>query len=150
MDDIVRPYMENGRLPGDLWPQHYVVSLQPDIYQPDGPPFPYYGHVDIRVQSDAPTGRIVLNSVGLTIDEESVVVQEAGGTEALPIGAIELEPELDFLIIYLDDVELLPDVQYNVHINFSGTLRTPLQGNGLYYDIYEQDGETRSVHRSHM
>ena len=95
------------------------------------------------MRTEASTATIVLNSVGLTIDEDSVTVMEEGGSEALPIGSIVLDPDLDFLYINLDGVQLVQGLKYDVHIQFNGTLRTPLQGSGLYYDLYQQDGETR-------
>ena len=51
------------RLPRDILPSRYHLSLAPDMTPPE-PPFPVESHVSIHITAQVSTSRIVLNSLG--------------------------------------------------------------------------------------
>lgn len=55
------------RLPKSVVPEHYVITLTPNLKN-----FHFEGHVSIRVKIVAPTQKIVLNTVDLTIDKVTI------------------------------------------------------------------------------
>lgn len=87
----------------------------------------------------------MLNSVGLTIHEESIELESASGTPEIPaMTSWELDPDRDFLFFNLEgDLEV--GGNYIARMSFDGILNNAAVGEGAFWDSYYQDGETRFV-----
>ena len=133
---------EDGRLPTALEPTHYVLELQPHIYGPS-PTFTSDGHVDVFFTCREATNQIVLNSVAITIVDGSLELDapsDPGGTPA--IVSWELVPASNYFIIYLDG-DLTVGEDYVFRVSFGGIVTQSNPGLGLYWDSYEEDGQTK-------
>ncbi|ELT90858.1 hypothetical protein CAPTEDRAFT_38036, partial [Capitella teleta] len=137
------------RLPSNLAPTHYNIELRPDIYNGE-PPFPFDGSVEIFFTCREDTNQIVINSVGLVIEDGSMEFEPGEGTPSAPeITSYELDPDRDFLFIDLDgDLEV--GQNFVLRMRFAGTLNTASLGAGAFWDSYHQDGETHYVVLSQM
>jgi aminopeptidase N len=74
------------RLPKSIVPEHYNVGIVPDIYQNNNA-IEGFVHIDFFVQS--PTDRIVMHSVNLNLNEDSITVN------LLPSKTMEMMREND-------------------------------------------------------
>lgn len=140
-------FLPDIRLPKSILPEHYSIGIIPDIHQGNAD-IEGFVHLDFFVQS--PTDRIVMHAVNLTLNEESIVVNQ------LPSKAMEIMQENDvskisstgisekskmlkvlrpvsydvekeFAIIHLGS-KLEENRRYRVSLNYSGSLAKNLKG----------------------
>jgi hypothetical protein len=57
----------------NVYPRHYNVELQPDIYSSSAPPFTLTGSVEIYITCQEATNYVVLNDKGLDYETISIV-----------------------------------------------------------------------------
>jgi puromycin-sensitive aminopeptidase len=113
------------RLPGDVVPVHYEISLSPDLG--DGS---LAGSERISVQVVRPTTAVVLNSVDFALQHASI--RSAGVTRP---ATVVLDAASETATLRLDAV--LPPGEATIALDFSGRLRTDLRG------LYVSTGERR-------
>ena len=134
--------LEDGRLPTALEPTHYVLEIQPDIYGEE-PSFTNAGHVDIFFTAKETTNQIVLNSVHITIMDGSLELDNMAGTEGAPaITSWGMVPASEFFVVNLSD-ELIVGGQYVFRVSFLGQVVPVGERFGLYWDSYQEDGQTK-------
>jgi puromycin-sensitive aminopeptidase len=127
-DDQENPY----RLPGDVTPRHYRLTLEPDL---DAATFT--GDESVTVAVTEPTTVVVLNSVEIEIDEASVELPDG---RTLP-ATVSYDTEAERATLSL--AEALPVGDAVVHLRFRGILNDKLRG--FYRSTFTDDAGVERV-----
>ncbi|ELU05917.1 hypothetical protein CAPTEDRAFT_195045 [Capitella teleta] len=136
--------LEDGRLPTAIEPVHYDLEIRPDIYTSQLP-FVHNGHVTILMHAVEATNQIILNYDSLTLVGGSMRLIGFNLTDPAPsIVGWGVLPDLDFLVITLSN-NLVAGRAYAFSMSFFGDMNTAAGRYGLYWDTYEENGETRYV-----
>jgi len=134
----------DARLPTDLLPYHYNLEILPYIYFPE-PPLPFNGKVEIFFECFTATNVITISNDGLTIEESSIsltVSADSPGNPPTPVvTSWEHIQDIHFLKFHLDD-HLIVGGRYVLSLEFTGTMKPASQGEGLYWDSYEDETGT--------
>ena len=112
------------RLPGDVVPVRYGISLSPDLGSGS-----LEGSETIDVRILQPTRAVVLNSVGFAFPRASI---RAGTADH--VASVELDAAAETATLRFD--EELPEGDATLALRFSGKLRTDLRG--LYVSATER------------
>src|SRR5262249_135183 len=114
-----------GKLPKDIVPRHYRLSLRPDLEK-----LVTTGKVEIEIEVLKPSGQIVLNALDLEISGASITKDKK---------KVSLEPKsnTETQTITFTVPERLAPGKYTLNIEFTGHLRE--QAQGLYYVRYKTD-----------
>ncbi|XP_065223462.1 aminopeptidase N-like [Planococcus citri] len=129
------------RLPNQVIPVSYELKMAPDLKR-----FIFAGKVDINVQVQFTTDRIVLHSKGLQI--QNVMVKEtkkcfSNATIAIPV-TYKLDEKNEILIIQKKKKtsdKFKSNTKYKVSIKFNGRLESDPRG--FYRTSYKMDNQTR-------
>ncbi len=92
--------MRDVRLPKTWIPERYNVTLLPNLKTDNGD-WSYPGSVEIALRASNETEgneRIFLHAKGLTIDEESVVVEDSEGNQKAIDGTYYLGHKIEFIL----------------------------------------------------
>jgi len=129
----------NYRLPKDLMPSHYKLSIRPDIYGGDPSKFGFSGSVIISFECKKTTNKIILHTRKLTLDEDSIKVSRAEGEgDNYEVGKLpEWDSVREFTTIPLKR-DLLAGNMYKISMEFSGGIYSDLRG--IYYSSYDIEG----------
>ena len=127
-DDQENPY----RLPGDVTPRHYRLTLEPDL---DAATFA--GDESVTVAVTEPTSSVVLNSIEIEIDEASVELPDG---RTLP-ATVSYDTEAERATLALG--EALPVGDAVVHLRFRGILNDKLRG--FYRSTFTDDAGVERV-----
>jgi len=120
------------RLPSNVVPQRYEISLTPDLRA-----FTYAGEESVVVRVDAPTAEVVLNALELEIDRVSAT--RAGKEVA---GKAELDPARERAHLRFE--RALEPGEWTLRIAFRGILNDKLHG--FYRSTYKDaQGNTHLV-----
>ena len=126
------PSSSSSRLPDGVRPQHYVVTLEPDLTA-----FTFAGSEQVEVTIAEPTSSITLNAAELTISSASVDTQ---GRESLTASKIEYDDAKERLTLHFPGT--LPAGTATLHLDFTGILNDQLRG--FYRSSYASaDGSER-------
>jgi hypothetical protein len=128
------------RLPTNVKPIHYKITLDPLIEVPD--PSTFTGEVIIRVRVLEETGSITLHYNDLTIQEVSI--KRAGTDTDLPV-KYTYDPNTHFWVLSAgDDAEgtFKTNEQYLITINYNGHHRDDMYG---FYRSSYMDAENKTV-----
>ena len=148
------------RLPRDILPSRYHLSLAPDMTPPE-PPFPVESHVSIHITAQVSTSRIVLNSLGslsnafeccqsvsstptqhstptagpmFTLSDVSLQPASASKPEETPsVTNVTFDLENEFVYIELNK-KLKTKVTYKLSIDFANAVDNDRYG--IYYAPY--------------
>ncbi len=104
------------RLPGDVVPNHYQITLQPDLKNAT-----FQGEETIEVRVVKPTSNIVLNAAEIKFGEATV--QSGAATQTAKVTAEE-QKEMATLAL----ANPLPAGTATIHIKFTGILNDQLRG----------------------
>ncbi|XP_076438167.1 uncharacterized protein LOC143277263 isoform X2 [Babylonia areolata] len=127
----------NYRLPTNVRPRHYQVSLQPHIYGLDPAAFTFDGQVTIWVQCLQATDLLTLHVDRLTVSDQDVSVKQVNSQKEL-FQSSSYDQSRHFWHLQLTD-PMEAGKEYEVEVrHFSGPLST--DGAGLYVSRY-RDGE---------
>jgi puromycin-sensitive aminopeptidase len=126
-DDNVQVTADRYRLPATVVPEHYALTLRPDLKS-----FTFAGGevIDIRVKEAV--SEIVLNAAELTISD--AYVTDAAGCRLN--GTVSLDEETERAIIRFDGV--VGKGSWKLHLSFAGVINNKLHG--FYRSLY-RDGE---------
>ncbi len=123
---------ESYRLPGDVIPEKYTLSLTPDLEA-----FTFQGEVDIEVDVKEATPTISMNAVELEISAAHVILADGSVREAQDVSMDE-----DLERVTLTFGEPLPSGRTTVSLRFTGVLNDQLRG--FYRSQYTTpEGEDR-------
>ena len=126
------PSSSSSRLPDGVRPQHYAVTLEPDLTA-----FTFAGSEQVEVMIAEPTSSITLNAAELTISSASVDTQ---GREGLAASEIEYDDARERLTLHFP--QTLPAGTATLHLDFTGILNDQLRG--FYRSSYASaDGSER-------
>ncbi|MCY4583531.1 MAG: M1 family metallopeptidase, partial [Chloroflexi bacterium] len=121
------------RLPGNVHPLHYRLSLEPDLDL-----FTFAGHEEIEVAVETPTTWVTLNASELDVSRASV--ETAAGTSVAE--AIEYDEEQERVTLRFPSP--LPAGQAVLSLDFTGVLNDQLRG--FYRSTYlDNDGVERRL-----
>lgn len=104
------------RLPGDVVPSHYQITLAPDLKNAT-----FEGEETIAVRVLKPTSNIVLNAAEIKFGD--VTVTSGSATQAAQVTTDE-KSEMATLALG----NALPAGEATIHIKFTGTLNSQLRG----------------------
>ena len=121
------------RLPLNLKPTKYKVQLVPFLI-PDN--FTTRGYVEIAMKCEKETENITMHAVDMTIDYDSVTVEEEEGLQTVGVRSHEVDSDRDFYIAHMD-MPLKEGRTYIIKINFTSRLRNGLKG--FYRSYYLSD-----------
>lgn len=125
------------RLPTNVKPISYTVTIKPYIYGNDSSKFHFEGSCTILVECKSATSIITLHVDRLNINRSDVSVTHENSEENL-LEDVSYESETHFYRLHLKS-SLTPSNKYRVSFaHFTGPLRT--DGQGLYVSAY-RDGE---------
>ena len=126
------------RLPTHLLPEKYVVKLVPFII-PDN--YTIKGYSEAYLNCEQEGTNITLHIAEMTIDEDSVVIEEVGGGESFRVSQHKYDKDREFYIAQLDR-SMKPGKQYVIKMHFTAILRDGLKG--FYRSTYKnENGENR-------
>ena len=118
----------DGRLPRNVKPVHYLVELFPDLYGDDPQTFKFSGYVWIRINCVSRTNSITLNINKLDLVEKTVNFGSINKTgEAFNVVRYEIDTKWQFLTLHLDGT-LNVDTEYLLQMNFTGALKSDFAG----------------------
>ncbi len=120
------------RLPRDVVPRHYAVTLEPDLGAAS-----FTGSVDIELDVVESTSEIVFNAAELDITAFALVTAAGVAVE----GDLALMPGQERAEVLLP--EPVSPGAYRLHLEFSGALNDQLRG--FYRSVYVDDSGTRHV-----
>lgn len=137
----------NLRLPGDLVPGRYLLSLKPHLYSSINTSdvnateqtMNFTGKSTVFFQCVRKTWSIFLHSKNLTLLEVSVTDQDTG--ELLPSEYTEYNDGTDFLEVKMKEDTLAVGKNYSLFVDFEGEMQDDLTG--MYFNSYEEDGLTK-------
>jgi len=121
------------RLPHDVIPKRYELSLTPDI-----PNRSFTGEQSVAVEVRQPVRQIVLNAIELDIHTAEISAGNAG-----PIAAtVTLDEETERATLAFP--QEIPPGDWTLHLTFTGTLNDKLRG--FYRSTYRNaDGEQKAI-----
>jgi len=132
-DDVIPPPRADGRLPREVRPQQYALSLVVDPAKPG-----FAGHVAIAVAIDAPVAAVVMHGRGLVVRR---AVAHAGGTDHVARTGLRMaagsKGEPEELTLAFD--QPLPAGNADIEIDYEAPFADGLRGlyrvadGGTYY-----------------
>ncbi|MEE9173451.1 MAG: M1 family metallopeptidase, partial [Thermoplasmata archaeon] len=123
---------ESYRLPGNVIPKKYTLSLTPDLEA-----FAFQGEADIEVDVKEPTSAISMNAIEIEITAAHVTLADGSVREPQDVSLDE-----DLERVTLTFGETLPPGRTTVSLRFSGILNDQLRG--FYRSRYTTpEGEDR-------
>ncbi|KAK3094386.1 hypothetical protein FSP39_001064 [Pinctada imbricata] len=130
----------SARLPFNLIPSHYDITLRPDIFTGNPANFSKTGHVSIHFRCENETDTITLHVNGLVVDENTVQLHAGQGGRWICSSNTSydrgLEDDSSYTFILMDHfIQGRPLV---LQMNFTGPLTRSLFG--LYYSTYKRGG----------
>ena len=137
LEEIV-PFADEGRLPKDVIPVHYDLSLTTNVHENGNRAIT--GFVKILVKVLTQTNSITLHNRGLTINYVNVLTKDG-------LGSIQVDFSHDNTREFLAITPVNPQVvlsagnEYYIEISFRGNLRTDM--GGFYRSLYYVSGETQ-------
>ncbi|XP_027408444.1 aminopeptidase Q isoform X2 [Bos indicus x Bos taurus] len=143
------------RLPPWLVPLHYELELWPRLRPDDlsASALRFTGRVNITVRCTTATARLLLHS--LFLDCESAEVRgplspDAGDATAGRVSVVEMwfAVDMQYLVLELGEA-LQPGSLYELQLSFSGPVSQDTR-EGLFLNLYTDQGERRALLASHM
>eukprot|EP00061_Rhincodon_typus_P004308 g22270.t1 len=122
----VEPW-DRYRLPGDLVPDHYEVTLWPRLDEDPVKSYYFTGNSTVYFRCERKTKLILLHSHKLEVMEAELRVVGAGSPPVLALDKYWLQNETQFLVIELRH-PLSPGTRYSLHTQFEGALADDLSG----------------------
>ncbi len=119
---------DNYRLPQTVWPDHYQITLQPDLESKT-----FTGNVEIDIRVLEPTNTITLNTKEIEIQKASVEL--ANGGEEQEVKTIKYDKDKQFAI--LSFAKPLSVGNWKISSSFSGVLNEKLKG--FYYSSWSDE-----------
>ncbi|KAK3105085.1 hypothetical protein FSP39_016956, partial [Pinctada imbricata] len=132
-----QPVLTNIRLPRNLIPVHYNLTLRPNIFTGNPANFSSTGHVSISFSCQNETDLITLHAYDLIVDESSIVISSIGGSEYPKLKGISEDKRRQFLHVYLNSI-LTKGEFYILQMHFTSPLTKSLVG--MYYSTYRSNG----------
>ncbi|MQG73248.1 MAG: M1 family metallopeptidase [SAR202 cluster bacterium] len=117
----------NHRLPANVKPQSYALSLTPDIQS-----FTFSGHEEISVMVLEPTERIILNAAEIGISKAQITL--SNGT-ILSAGEVLMDEAEETVTLVFN--QMLPVGSASLSLDFQGVLNDQLRG---FYRSHYIDG----------
>ncbi|XP_059495248.1 alanyl (membrane) aminopeptidase b, tandem duplicate 1 [Stegostoma tigrinum] len=143
----VKPW-DRYRLPGDLVPDHYEVTLWPRLDKDPVKSYYFTGNSTVYFRCERKTKLILLHSHKLKVMEPELEVVGAGSPPAPALHKYWLQNETQFLVIMLQE-PLSPGTRYSLHTQFEGALADDLSG--FYRSQYvNETGHTRVIATTQM
>ncbi|CAG2054125.1 unnamed protein product, partial [Timema podura] len=125
------------RLPGNILPLHYNISLIPDL---DSQNFTFNGEITIRFRGIKDTTTIVLHMNDTVVDEDSMVIRDLKSNLTISMIFTEYNEDNHFYTIHPGGF-IYADKEYELSFKYEGNLRDDMQG--FFRSSYvTNDGET--------
>ncbi|XP_004420347.1 PREDICTED: aminopeptidase Q [Ceratotherium simum simum] len=143
------------RLPPWLVPLHYELELWPRL-RPDehsGPALRFTGRVNITVRCTVSTARLLLHSLFLDCASAEVRGPLSPGTGDATVGRVPVNDvwfalDMEYMVLELGEA-LQPGSSYELQLSFSGPVYQDTW-EGLFLNLYTDQGERRALLASHM
>nr|CAD7455286.1 unnamed protein product [Timema tahoe] len=133
------------RLPGNILPLHYNISLIPDL---DSENFTFNGEITIRFRGVKDTTTIVLHMNDTVVDEDSMVIRDLKSNLTISMIFTEYNEDNHFYTIHPGGF-IYADKEYELSFKYEGNLRDDMQG--FFRSSYvTNDGETRWMAATHF
>lgn len=130
----------NYRLPNNTVPEHYEISLETRIHQPN---FMFTGSVKITLRALEATKNITIHARQLTIKENEYSLQKDGIPFPMEVH-MSADRTTEFLVFTVPK-GLEKDQRYQLYISYTGELRSDMHG--FYRSSYvTSKKETRFGH----
>lgn len=131
------PVSVDFRLPNDVIPLEYDVTIKPNMFNGNPDSFSFEGNVKIKIECKTPTNKVILHGNMLTISNVKFGAI-ADSKRTLP--APEFDPQRQFLTFRLNEF-LQTSKTYELSMDFRGPLKNDMKG--LYLSSYSHGGQTR-------
>lgn len=131
------PVSVDFRLPNDVIPLEYEVTIKPNMLNGNPDSFDFEGSVKIKIECKTSTNNIILHGNMLNI---SNVKFGAITDSKRMIPAPQFDPQRQFLTFRLNEF-LQTSRTYELSMDFRGPLKNDLKG--LYLSSYSHGGQTR-------
>lgn len=131
------PVSVDFRLPNDVIPLEYDVTIKPNMFNGNPDSFFFGGNVKIKIECKTPTNKVILHGNMLTISNVKFGAI-ADSKRTLP--APEFDPQRQFLTFRLNEF-LQTSKTYELSMDFRGPLKNDMKG--LYLSSYTHGGQTR-------
>ncbi|KAM9352585.1 aminopeptidase N-like [Symphorus nematophorus] len=150
-DDVPAPW-DSYRLPTDLVPDHYNITLWPRLTpEPITGLYIFTGRSTVMFECVEQTDVILIHSNKLNytkLDNTHIARLDASGGESAPsIKSCWLQPKTQYLVIQLNG-KLTQGQKYQLYTEFTGELADDLEG--FYRSEYDEDGVQKIVATSQM
>nr|XP_046250906.1 aminopeptidase Ey-like [Scatophagus argus] len=150
-DDVTAPW-DRYRLPTDLAPDHYNITLWPRFSpEPNTGLYIFTGQATLKFDCVKETDLILIHSNKLNytkLDGAHIArLSASGGGSAPTIKSSWLQLKTQYLVIQLDS-KLIQGQNYQLYTEFTGELADDLAG--FYRSEYEEDGVRKIVATSQM
>nr|CAD7197139.1 unnamed protein product [Timema douglasi] len=124
------------RLPGNILPLHYNISLIPDL---DTENFTFTGEITIRFRGVKDTTTIVLHMNDTVVDEDSMIIRDLKSNLTISMIFTEYNEDNHFYTIHPGGF-IYSGMEYELSFKYEGNLRDDMQG--LFRSSYvTKDGE---------
>lgn len=131
------PVSVDFRLPNDVIPLEYDVTIKPNMFNGNPDSFSFEGNVKIKIECKTPTNKVILHGNMLTISNVKFGAI-ADSKRTLPVP--EFDPQRQFLTFRLNEF-LQTSRTYELSMDFRGPLKNDMKG--LYLSSYSHGGQTR-------
>lgn len=131
------PVSVDFRLPNDVIPLEYDVTIKPNMFNGNPDSFFFGGNVKIKIECKTPTNKVILHGNMLTISNVKFGAI-ADSKRTLPVP--EFDPQRQFLTFRLNEF-LQTSRTYELSMDFRGPLKNDMKG--LYLSSYSHGGQTR-------
>ena len=130
------------RLPTHVIPVHYDIIIKPNIYITK--PF-IEGNITIDVLCQNTTQNIIFHGKKLKIIHMSIKTMEFGDEvhdKYLSIENLKFLKTYEEILVRTADV-LSQGLRYEIYIEYVAELKFPSDGQGMYWDTYQEGNEKR-------
>nr|CAD7397313.1 unnamed protein product [Timema poppensis] len=132
------------RLPGNILPLHYNISLIPDL---DTENFTFTGEITIRFRGVKDTTTIVLHMNDTVVDEDSMIIRDLKSNLTISMIFTEYNEDNHFYTIHPGGF-IYSGMEYELAFKYEGNLRDDMQG--LFRSSYvTKDGEPSIPNRDY-
>uniref|UniRef100_A0A3P9Q7A9 Aminopeptidase n=1 Tax=Poecilia reticulata TaxID=8081 RepID=A0A3P9Q7A9_POERE len=149
-DDVTAAW-DRDRLPGDLVPEFYNITLRPRLKpNPNSNLYIFTGWSTVQFECLEATDLILIHSNKLNytkMEDEHFVTLTSKGASVPKIKSTWFQPQKQYLVIQLRS-KLTPRHKYQLFTQFTGELADDLAG--FYRSEYKEDGVTKIVATSQM
>ncbi|PAA88783.1 hypothetical protein BOX15_Mlig006779g1, partial [Macrostomum lignano] len=143
------PLVTDVRLPTGVKPLHYTVTLAPYIYGNNASEFYFTGSMKVRLSINESTSNIKLHAMKIPLTAADIRVYNSKSNKNYTVDSCVYDEDREWYSIDLS--ESLPTNSSDISIAIP-RFKAPLSRDlvGLYFSLYEENGETKYLVASQM